>query len=260
MAYLLSALRYFFFAGLSYMLFYVWKKQVFRKYKIQTADPKKAVINIELRNSVVTMMIFATVIALLMGTKINNYTLMYHHLNEHSVLYFIFSVLAAILLHDTYFYWTHRLMHWKPIFPYVHHVHHMSHNPTPLAAFSFHPTEAFLEIGALPLILFCIPMHPIAVALFGLYMIILNVIGHLGFELMPPKFIKNTFLRFFNTSTHHNMHHHYSKSNYGLYFNYWDRIMGTLHKNYESEFLNVVQKAKNLTTENKNELLITNNL
>lgn len=255
MAYIISALRYSLFAGLSYMLFYVWKKKVFRKFKIQAADPKKSVINIELRNSGITIIIFASVITLLMGTKINDYTLMYHHFGEHSVKYFIFSVLAAILLHDTYFYWTHRLMHWKRIFPYVHYVHHKSHNPTPLAAFSFHPTEALIEIAALPLILFCIPMHPIAVALFGFYMIVMNVIGHLGFELMPPGFIKNKILRLFNTSTHHNMHHHYSKSNYGLYFNFWDRIMGTLHINYESEFLEITSKAKNTTSENTNQHL-----
>ena len=243
-AFLMSTLRYFFFAGLSYMLFYVWKKQLFGKFKIQAAEPKKEEINNELRNSIGTIVIFALVTIVLLGTKINSYTLMYHHFAEHTAYYFVFSVVAAILLHDTYFYWAHRLMHWKKIFPYVHHIHHKSHNPTPLAAFSFHPIEALAEIGVLPVILFTIPMHPIAVALFGLYMIVLNVIGHLGFELMPDWFVKNKVLRLLNTSTHHNMHHHYNKNNYGLYFNCWDRIMGTLHKNYESEFINVTNKTK----------------
>jgi sterol desaturase/sphingolipid hydroxylase (fatty acid hydroxylase superfamily) len=50
------------------------------------------------------------------------------------------------------------------------------------------------------------------------------------------------------------MHHHYSKGNYGLYFNFWDRLMGTNHPNYEKEFLKVAKRAKDqklLLTEDK---------
>ena len=243
-AYIASALRYFLFAGLSYMVFYIWKKEKFRKFKIQAADPLKSVINSELKYSLSTMAIFASVAILVMRSPLNAYTRVYHNLNDHSAGYFVFSVFAAIFIHDAYFYWTHRLMHWKKIFLYVHHIHHKSHNPTPLAAFSFHPFEAIVEIGVLPVIVFLIPIHPLAVGMFSLYMIVLNVIGHLGFELMPEHFVQNRVLRLFNTSTHHNMHHHYSKSNFSLYFNFWDRLMGTLHKQYETQFKKTAQKAR----------------
>jgi sterol desaturase/sphingolipid hydroxylase (fatty acid hydroxylase superfamily) len=138
-------------------------------------------------------------------------------------------------------------MHWRRIFPYVHQIHHKSHNPTPLAAFSFHPLEAIVEVGVLPILLFTIPIHPAAVALFGLYMIMMNVFGHLGYELYPERFMKNRLLsKLFNTSTHHNMHHHYGKGNYGLYFNIWDRMMNTNHSQYEEEFLKVTRKANTI--------------
>jgi len=243
-AYLASALRYFVFAGLSYMIFYCWEKDKFRKFKIQAAEPGKAVINSELKYSISTIVIFASMALLVMRSPLNAYTKVYHNLGDHSAWYFIFSVFAAIFIHDTYFYWTHRLMHWKKIFPYVHHIHHKSHNPTPLAAFSFHPFEAVVEIGVLPVIVFLIPIHPLAVGIFSLYMIVLNVIGHLGFEFMSERFVQNKVLRLFNTSTHHNMHHHYNKSNFSLYFNFWDRLMGTLHKQYEVQFKNVARKAR----------------
>ncbi|MCA3340753.1 MAG: sterol desaturase family protein [Roseomonas sp.] len=41
------------------------------------------------------------------------------------------SFLAAILLHDTWFYWIHRAMHLKGIFPLMHAQHHRSVTPTP---------------------------------------------------------------------------------------------------------------------------------
>src|SRR4029077_10168023 len=78
--------------------------------------------------------------------------------------------------------------------------------------------------------------HPLALAISGLYMILMNVMGHLGYELFPKSFVRNKWLNWQNTYTHHNMPHHYSKHNYGLYFNWWDRLMGTNHPRYREEF------------------------
>jgi hypothetical protein len=41
---------------------------------------------------------------------------------------------------------------------------------------------------------------------------------------------------FLNTSTHHAMHHEAFRANYGLYFNIWDRLLGTNHPQYEQRF------------------------
>ena len=60
-------------------------------------------------------------------------------------------------------------------------------------------------------------------------MTFMNVLGHLGFELYPKGFTTHWLGKWNNTSTHHNMHHKYYNCNYGLYFNIWDRIMGTNH-------------------------------
>ncbi|MGL1488967.1 sterol desaturase family protein, partial [Vibrio parahaemolyticus] len=38
-------------------------------------------------------------------------------------------------------------MHNKRIFKYVHLVHHHSTNPSPWAAYAFHPLEAVVEVG-----------------------------------------------------------------------------------------------------------------
>ncbi|MGL4598343.1 MAG: sterol desaturase family protein, partial [Bacteroidia bacterium] len=63
---------------------------------------------------------------------------------------------------------------------------------------------------------------------------------HLGYELFPRKFVRHGLFKWSNTSTHHNMHHRLVKCNYGLYFNFWDRILGTNHADYEKHFEEVV--------------------
>lgn len=40
------------------------------------------------------------------------------------VLYVLVSVVILDYLHDAWFYWTHRLLHWKPLYVHVHYIHH----------------------------------------------------------------------------------------------------------------------------------------
>jgi sterol desaturase/sphingolipid hydroxylase (fatty acid hydroxylase superfamily) len=67
-------------------------------------------------------------------------------------------------------------------------------------------------------------------------MIVMNVMGHLGFEVLPKGFASQRIFRWHNTSVHHNMHHRYFRYNYGLYFNFWDRVMKTNHPDYEEHY------------------------
>lgn len=147
-----------------------------------------------------------------------------------------FLVLVSILIHDFYFYLTHRMMHHKLIFKYVHKVHHNSTDPSTWAAFAFHPFEAVIEASIVLILVFIMPIHPLAIFSFLVYMTLMNVIGHLGFELFPKNTVTNPILKWSNTSTHHNMHHRYFNSNFGLYFNIWDKVFKTNHENYISNF------------------------
>ena len=42
----------------------------------------------------------------------------------HQAAYMLFTIVALDYLHDAWFYWTHRLLHWKPLYRHVHAVHH----------------------------------------------------------------------------------------------------------------------------------------
>ena len=125
------SLRYLLFSGPLFLVFYVWKKRDLFKYKIQQKFPENKHIIREICYSLLSLSIFALVATAVFISRKHGYTKMYVNFGDHRVGYFIFSVIAFILVHDTYFYWTHRAMHWKKIYRYVHKVHHMSTDPTP---------------------------------------------------------------------------------------------------------------------------------
>jgi hypothetical protein len=139
-------------------------------------------------------------------------------------------------MHDTYFYWTHRLMHHRRLYRLFHHTHHLSTCPTPWAAYAFSPAEALVQASIGPVIVLTIPVHPTAFAAFMVWQITFNVLGHCGYELLPPWFLRTPAGWVFNSVTHHALHHEKFRANFGLYFNIWDRLMGTNHRDYEHRF------------------------
>lgn len=239
--YVAHFIRYALFAGPAYLVFYVWFRRRALGRKIQAAFPKSADLRREISYSLLSFAVFCGAGLLTITFHRLGWSQLYFKIDRHGWPYLVFSLAALIFLHDTWFYWTHRLMHWKPLFPIFHRVHHLSHNPTPWASFAFQPLEAVVQAAIFPLAVLVLPLHPLAAFLWLLYMTAMNVFGHLGFEILPAGFLKNRFWRWHNTSVHHNMHHRYVNYNYGLYFNIWDRLMGTNHPRYEEEYARLFQ-------------------
>ncbi|NMH27802.1 sterol desaturase family protein [Flavobacterium silvaticum] len=224
---LLMGLRYFIMTGLAFLLFYVLFRNKFARLKIQRMFPKNKDYYREIKYSCLTLVIFSAYAVLVFRSPLTAYTKLYQDISQFGLAYFFGSVMLAILIHDTYFYWTHRLMHHPKLFRYIHLIHHKSHNPSPWAAYSFHPLEALIEGGVILVVVFLIPMHRGAVGLFMLAMFSFNVYGHLGYEILPKKFYRSRLGRIFNTGTNHNDHHHGVRGNFGLYFRFWDCVMHT---------------------------------
>lgn len=234
--FLVIILRYFILASIAFLIFYVIRKKRILFKKIQPKLPANKDYLREIIYSSITAAIFAGIGFTVFATPLSHYTQAYWDIGQHSVGYFIFSIFLMILVHDAYFYWTHRWMHGKSIYRMVHRVHHLSTNPSPWAAMAFHPIESVVEGSVIALIAFLFPVHPLAIGIFLLFMMIYNVYGHLGYELYPKGFSKNWIGKWINTSVNHNMHHQTIHGNYGLYFLWWDRWMGTLQSNYEETF------------------------
>jgi Delta7-sterol 5-desaturase len=236
-------LRYFVMAGGVYLFFYVLLKRRVKKLKIQSKSPENKQVLSEIRNSAFTALTFGLMAMFIHAARQFGYTKHYFEIAEYGWAYFIFTLFFVVFLHDAYFYWMHRLMHSPVLFRLLHRVHHQSFNPTPMASFAFHPLEALIEFGIVPLIVFVIPIHPYSLLFLSFWSLVWNILGHLGFELFPKGFTKHWFLGWINTSVHHNMHHQRVNHNYGLYFNIWDRWMNTNHPEYHKTF----EKVKNNT-------------
>ena len=229
--------RYVLIAGIAFLLFYVlWRNRFFYR-KIQSKFPRNSDYLREFFYSFLTIAIFALVsLFLFWNPAVAKHTTIYKHIEDHGWVYYIAIYPLLFLMHDTYFYFTHRLMHHKALFKWFHLVHHQSTNPSPWAAYAFHPLEAVVEVGIVVVFSFTIPIHKTHLLIFFLMMIIYNVYGHLGYELYPKGFSKSAIGKWINTSVNHNQHHQYFKGNYGLYFLFWDRIFGTIREDYDDRF------------------------
>jgi sterol desaturase/sphingolipid hydroxylase (fatty acid hydroxylase superfamily) len=146
------------------------------------------------------------------------------------------STVLLLISVVAYFYWMRRALHSKMLFRRAHATHHRSRTPTPWAAYSFAPIEAAFEAAYLPLVLLVAPLHLFPIFFFLAHQIARNAIGHSGHELMPPGFTRSRWTGWLTTTTHHDLHHSEGRHNFGLYFTWWDRLMGTEHPDYHARF------------------------
>lgn len=150
-------------------------------------------------------------------------------------------LVATIIAHDAYFYWAHRTMHHPRLFKFFHRAHHRSVTPTAWAIYSFAIPEAVVMFAFIPLWLVIVPVPMTVMFLWGTFQIIRNGMGHAGFELHPRWWLSTPLTRWINTTTHHDLHHSGGfNTNYGLYFTWWDKLMGTEHPRYAERFAEVV--------------------
>jgi Delta7-sterol 5-desaturase len=229
--------RYLIIASIAFLIWYVLLRRMNASKKIQAKYPQFKDYAREIGFSITTIFVMSFIPAMVLGSpELSRHTKFYLDINQHSMVYFVLAFPLMAILHDTYFYWMHRLMHHPALFKIVHLVHHKSTNPSPFAAYAFHPLEAIVEAGIFLVFVFTMPVHLFHLLFFFLFMIVYNVYGHLGWELYPRGFSRHWLGKWINTSVNHNQHHQYFKGNYGLYFLFWDRLMGTIRKDYEERF------------------------
>jgi len=137
------------------------------------------------------------------------------------------SVIAYLFVHDTWFYWTHRWMHFPQVFRVAHAVHHASRPPTAWAAMSFHPIEGVTGAVVIPALVCVVPIHLAALGLVLAIMTLMGITNHMGWEIFPPRFIHSRVGDWLITASHHHRHHEQYQCNFGLYFRFWDRLCGT---------------------------------
>jgi sterol desaturase/sphingolipid hydroxylase (fatty acid hydroxylase superfamily) len=236
--------RYVLAAVAAFLVFWVWRREKWRHRLINREYAAGSHIRREIAYSTSTAIVFSLVGTGIWYGKRAGIFHVYGAVAHHGWAYFAFTVVLLVLAQDAYFYWTHRAMHHPLLFKHVHLAHHRSHNPSPFAAYAFAPAEALVHAAFVPLMLLWLPVHMIAVFVFLAFMILRNVLGHLGIELFPRWFPRSRWTRWSTTTTHHALHHRRVGTNYGLYFTFWDRWMKTTDPAYEAAFEEVASRSR----------------
>jgi Delta7-sterol 5-desaturase len=197
-----------------------------------------------LRNALFVFLVGAISSSVVFYLSSLGYTKFYQSSTTHTLWWGIACFVLIWIIDDTWFYWVHRFLHHPSIYRYVHAVHHHSIDVTPFSSMSFHVVEGFLLTAWIFPVSFLLPIYIPALGAFQIWGLFNNIKAHLGYELYPATF-NRSWLRFFSTSTHHNLHHSKFKGNYGLHFRFWDRLCGTEFKDYETLFDQVQARKRN---------------
>ena len=220
-------IRYFITAGFFYAYYLKVKNKKTDKKILSQRPLKKDQVKKEIYWSIISSAIFAFFGALLYWLYLQDFTAIYLDPAEYGYWYLPVSIVAVLLVHETYYYWLHRAMHIPKIYKVVHKVHHNSLSSTPWTAFSFHPWETILEALILPIILIVIPLNIYLLLFYLIFMTFSSMVNHLDIEIYPASFRRSKFGKMWIDATHHHFHHKEFTTNYGLYFTFWDKWMGT---------------------------------
>ena len=226
------------FTALIFVLLFNYFEQIFgdqkKAFLIYESIPKKD-IKREIKNTCMNLLVFG-ICGLFLGFSIqagwtNVYFKPLSMLTE--IGYGFLTFLIALLIHDFYFYLTHRILHLPFLFKKIHFWHHQSTAVNAWSSFSFHPIEGLFQIGIVLVVAFVLPINGIVLALFAAFLLFMSVYGHCGYELRPNKL---KAFNIFNTSFHHAQHHEYVRYNFGIYTTFWDQLFKSNHPDYSQKF------------------------
>jgi sterol desaturase/sphingolipid hydroxylase (fatty acid hydroxylase superfamily) len=234
--------RYALFALITWVVIWGVARAPLRGRKIREQTPPARQLAMEFLISLRSISVFAASAVLMsLLSRLGAYPLS-HLAHQWGPVWFWTSLVLMILGHDAYYYWTHRALHRPGLFRRLHARHHRSHNPSPFTAYSFNLGEAALMVSFVVLWPFVMPTRFAVIPFFIMHQVARNTLAHCGYELMPARADGRPMFDFLTTVTHHDLHHAKPGSNFGLYFTWWDRWMGTENPGYHAAFAQAVRK------------------
>ena len=139
-------------------------------------------------------------------------------------LWFVALLVLTPFIHHLHFDFTHRLLHWRPVYRSVHYLHHRNVSTGPWSGLAMHPVEHLVFFSAV-LIQWLVALHPVH-ALFQLQVAAFGpALGHCGFGRIRFGHGRELAL----ASNFHSVHHRRFKYNYGGSLVPLDKWLGTYH-------------------------------
>jgi lathosterol oxidase len=210
--------------GLVHWWFYVRRRDQAEQWKLQ---PRRFLTPDLMRHAMLLGGFNLALGSLLGGTfvmwvKHGGYSSLSFELGRWGWLWIAPSFVLSYFAIDAGLYYSHRALHHRALFPYIHRLHHRYVAPTVFTTTAMHPLEFFIFTSFLVLPAFVIPMHV------GTYLAVIGwtyfigVLDHSGVR-FPWKLPLHDDGRF------HDDHHIYVSCNYGHHTSLWDRLHGTAH-------------------------------
>ena len=107
------------------------------------------------------------------------------------------------------------------------------HVSVSLSGFSFHFVEAAITGGFNPLLAALLGFHAHTVLACQAYGLINTVCVHAGYELYPLWWNKVRWTKWYLSTQFHDVHHMKVASNYGGFTTVWDRVFGTVDRDFD---------------------------
>jgi len=139
-------------------------------------------------------------------------------------IWFVALLLLMPVIHSTPFYFSHRLLHCRPLYRTVHRIHHCNVEVGPFSGLAMHPVELAIYFSTV-CVQWLICLHPLN-ALYQLQFAVFNAaMSHTGYE----KILLTDKVGIESNSYFHYLHHKYFECNYGGTIAPMDQIFGTFH-------------------------------
>ncbi|RMZ16814.1 hypothetical protein D0862_01130 [Hortaea werneckii] len=140
-----------------------------------------------------------------------------------------YQIAIFFVLEDTWHYWSHRALHWGPLYKNIHKIHHQYSAPFGLAAEYASPLEVMiLGLGSVgPPILWCAvtqDLHILTMYVWIVLRLSQAIDSHSGYEF---PWSLHHFLPFWAGADHHDTHHEKFIGNYSSSFRWWDYVLDT---------------------------------
>lgn len=148
-------------------------------------------------------------------------------------------VLLTPVIHSVHFYFTHRLLHVRPLYRAIHALHHRNVDIGPWSGLAMHPVEHAVYFSTV-LVQWLLALHPVN-ALFQIQIAIFNAAtAHTGFE----KLRLGPRLAIEGGSHFHYLHHKFFECNYGGSLVVLDRLFGTFHDGTDEAHVAMRQRMR----------------